>query len=196
MPLKHGYSRKTISANIALMVSEGYPQKNAIAAALNYARVSYWKKHPKGFLPDYLVLPGGKRENTVKEFRNNPGKLKKAYKKNPAKFPGATDASEQLKQAMTLYRNFSGHEPEVVGKMEKPDIPEVGIVIGELEGIAYETMRDGEIEKYFHRFDKKVRPLLVSSFDGRLIYILGGEYDFTEDGIVDGNDKKFSPRFK
>lgn len=185
MPLKSGYSKKTISDNVSLMIREGYPQNQAVAAALNHARLSYYKKYPKGFLPTYLTLPGGKREIP-----------KEKYKKNPVSFPDTVSATEQLKQAMTLYRNFSGHEPEVVGKMERPDIPEVGIVIGELEGVAYETMRDGEIEKYFHRFDKKVRPLLVSSFDGRLIYILGGEYDFTEDGIVDATDEKFSPRFK
>jgi len=185
MPLKNGYSRKTVSDNIALMVAENYPKRQAIAAALNHARECYFKKYPKGFLPAHLALPNGKRE-----------KPKEKYKKNPVSFPDTVNANEQLKQAMTLYRNFSGHEPEIVGKTEKPNIPEVGIVIGDLEGVAYETMRDGVVEKYFHRFDKKVRPLLVSSFDGRLIYILGGEYDFTEDGIVDANDKKFSPRFK
>lgn len=177
MPLKNGYSRKTVADNIAMMVKEGYPQKNAIAASLDHARKCYRKKFPSGFLPSYLKEKDGSRHAK--------------YKENPS-----VSVEKQLDSAMKLYRNFSGHEPELVGKVEKPNIPAVGLVIGELEGVAYEATRDGVSEKYFHRFDKPVRPLLVSSFDGRLIYILGGEYDFTEDGIVDATDKKFSPRFK
>ncbi len=180
-PIKNGYSKKTVAENIARMKAEGRPHAQAVAIALENARRSYWKKFPSGALPAHLVDKTGKRLNPVKA-------KKTTFKKNPtpkAEFRNTERATRELEQAMDLYRRFSGHEPEIVGSTKRPTLPNTGIIIGDLEGVAYETVRDGIKEKYFHRFDKKSRPLLCSSFDGSLIFILGGEYNFTEDGIVD-----------
>lgn len=40
MPLKKGKSKKVVSENISEMMHSGYPQKQAVAAALNQARKS------------------------------------------------------------------------------------------------------------------------------------------------------------
>lgn len=51
MPLKKGKSRATIGSNISEMEKSGHPKKQAIAAALNEARMSgakIHKKKPKG----------------------------------------------------------------------------------------------------------------------------------------------------
>ena len=64
-------------------------------------------------------------------------------------------------------------------------IPKTGLVGGEMDGVLYTTVRDGETEKYIHRFKSGSRPLLVSSHDGQSLHIIGGKYEFTERGIED-----------
>lgn len=50
MPLQRGASRATISKNIRKLRREGYPQRRAVAAALNNAR----RTTPYNRLPAYL----------------------------------------------------------------------------------------------------------------------------------------------
>lgn len=92
---------------------------------------------------------------------------------------------QKYEDAVQLYESFSGHEAEPIGKVTFPDNPKIGLAIGRLMGVAYETVRDGKTERYFHRFKKSSQPLLVSSSDGNQLFVIGGSYNFTERGIVD-----------
>lgn len=91
----------------------------------------------------------------------------------------------QISRAGRLYREFSGHEPDETETVTVPEIPRAVMVIGELEGVIYSTVRDDEHERYIHKFRAKSRPLLCVSPDGDQLYIVGGLYEFTDRGIVD-----------
>lgn len=89
-----------------------------------------------------------------------------------------------LLKAKDLYRDFSGHEPDIIESIEI-DWPKTGLTVGECDGVLYSTVRDGVREKYVHQFKKSARPLLVASHDGEKLALIGGNFNFTDRGIVD-----------
>jgi hypothetical protein len=96
--------------------------------------------------------------------------------------PSLRDA--ELQQAGRLLEEFSGHTPtEVLRVSESP--MRKGLVIGQLDGVLYTTVRDGKTESYIHKFRKKSRPLLTARADGKQLGIVGGRFQMTEAGIED-----------
>lgn len=94
------------------------------------------------------------------------------------------NVKKQIASAISLFRRFREAEPEFLDSHEFKT-PKVGMVIGECDGVMYETTHKGKKVKYLHRFKKGSRPLLVSSWDGSQLLFVGGRYNMTEDGIVD-----------
>jgi hypothetical protein len=90
----------------------------------------------------------------------------------------------RVKRAIALFKDFRGNNPDYVDDVEIPEY-DTAMVIGQLDGIMYTTVRDGKKESYIHKFKASARPLLASSFDGKQLIIIGGHYNFTDRGIVD-----------
>lgn len=99
----------------------------------------------------------------------------------------------QYERAADLFERFTGHDAQPLAKVRVPATPAVLAVIGTLDGVLYTTTRDGVEEKYIHEFASKDKPLLCVSPNGERLFLIEGNYVFTERGIVDKSDKKNLP---
>ena len=91
-------------------------------------------------------------------------------------------SQKKINAAIDLFENFTGEKPEYLDRINLP-VDTVAMAIGHCDGVMYQTVRDGKTEKYIHKFKKGSRPVLAVSSDGKQLYILGGDYHFTERGI-------------
>lgn len=90
-------------------------------------------------------------------------------------------SDEKIEQASKLYKSFHEKAPgpgklltiEMRGRREI-------LEVGQFFGIIYIA----EGQKYLHKFNKRNRPLVFVSSDGRQIYILKGGYKFTDRGFI------------
>ena len=87
-----------------------------------------------------------------------------------------------INAAVKLFKDFTGEEPEYIDTVTLP-VDSVAMAIGHCDAVMYETIREGKTEKYIHKFKKGARPVLAVSADGKQLYILGGNYIFTDRGI-------------
>ena len=91
---------------------------------------------------------------------------------------------QKINAAVKLFEDFTGHKAKHIDTVKLPK-DSVAIVIGHCEAVAYRTTREGKKERYVHEFEKGAQPLLAVSSDGKQLYILGGDYRFTDRGIED-----------
>ena len=188
MPLKTGYSWDVFQRNINEMVASGHDRNEAVVAAANKARASYFNRYPQGAIPAWLAHPKNYR---LRRYYDKHGRsLRSDPERNSSNITGKILAKKEkiehdIKRAKQLGFDFSGHNPKRLNKISIPNTPNVGLAIGQVLGIIYQTKRDGVLEKYIHRFtSKQSRPLLVTSPDGKQLLLVGGSYNFTDRGIV------------
>lgn len=128
------------------------------------------------------------RRKAMRKRKSNPRKTSRkktaTKKRTPKKNPIRETIKRKINAATKLYRRFTGMEPKYI-ESRKINIPDVGMIIGKLDGVLYTTKRDGQTEEYIHRFTGRSRPTLCSSWDGKQLFIVDGHYNFTNEGIVD-----------
>jgi len=112
--------------------------------------------------------------------------IKRGRRKLLKRNPDSWDRRRERSRAARLYEDFSGHEAEELGSFDLGPVPKMAVVIGELEAVIYNTVRDGVHERYIHKFKVAARPMFAVTVEGKQLLLLGGNYDFTERGIVDG----------
>ena len=94
--------------------------------------------------------------------------------------------SRGVQKAAKLLEEYSGEAPNYIEEVNLKT-PKTGLLIGVLDGVLYTAIRDKEKIPYVHKFKKRSRPKLAVSADGKQLIILGGNYRFTDRGIVDTN---------
>jgi hypothetical protein len=142
----------------------------------------YQYDHQARKIAEYAYKPGwqigaAEKGSRVADIIKSCKPGKGARRRNPV---GPTQ--REIDQAGELFKDFTGNAPDNLQKVRIRN-PKTGLVIGELDGVLYTTVRDGKTEKYKHDFKKGNRPHLVASHDGQSLHILGGDYEFTERGI-------------
>ncbi|MFY8268299.1 MAG: hypothetical protein ACOVLK_02770, partial [Terrimicrobiaceae bacterium] len=65
---------------------------------------------------------------------------------------GRARGRNDLERAANLYERFTGHDVSQGQRVQVPELPRVAAVIGECDGVLYTTVRDGQTEKYIHKF--------------------------------------------
>lgn len=86
--------------------------------------------------------------------------------------------------AVDRFQAFTGMTADQYQEVQLP-LVDVAIEVGQVEAIAYNTVREGKKERYLHRFKASARPVLAASHDGRTLLIIAGNFEFTERGITD-----------
>jgi hypothetical protein len=97
---------------------------------------------------------------------------------------GTGASRDELRAGEALYREFNRFEPRAVITVRHSRlIPPVVVELGQLAGLIYRSdkWQRGQPRRYIHFFEEP--PRLVSSLDGSQLYVIGGNYQVTQDGI-------------
>lgn len=98
--------------------------------------------------------------------------------------PLSSKARDAERKAAQAFENFTGHSVKHVDELKVADNRHFW-KLGDLVAVAYDCTRDGRREKYLHEFNRKSRPILAVSHDGKQLVVIGGKFEVTDAGIVD-----------
>jgi len=91
---------------------------------------------------------------------------------------------QDVRQGIGLYHSFNRFGPSRVMKIRHSrTIPPVVVELGELVGLMYRSDKGqpGQPRTYIHRMENP--PRLVSNIEGTQLYVVGGSYQVTPQGI-------------
>lgn len=120
----------------------------------------------------------GSRKRKVARKVPKVSKKKRLVRSNPT--------SRDMRKAVRLYTDFTGEDPKYIDEWTVT-VPSHALKVGMVTGILYKAQMDGKTQEFMHEFTGASRPILAASADGRSLLLLGGDYKFTEHGIVDGS---------
>lgn len=169
-------ARDDLAERVAAEIRSGRPLHEAVGMAYAMARREFRKAYPRAAYPSHLVPPAKKKD---------PVKKRQAKKKRQVKRNPGGDVQREIRQAAARFEGFRGEPAEQALRVTVPPTPRVMLTIGECVGIMYRTRRDGQVDEYLHRFNRKSRPTLCCSSDGKKLYLLDGAYSVTDRGIED-----------
>ena len=115
--------------------------------------------------------------------RPTPAARLKPTRRNPrAKVVRPTPLEERA--AVQLFQRFHGMRPKRINTV-RVQLPRALMQVGPVPFMYYLAPWKGRETLFKHTFAKHARPMLAATHDGRALYLVGGDYDFTKDGIVD-----------
>jgi len=157
-------SVKQTQSNPPVWATDKKKWRDAVLAVIE----TYGKRKPENF---YAVVSD--------VYKKMGGGVKRKVRGNP------TDA--EWGAVVNLFAEFHEFLPDTVtvATVGRKSMPSLVMQIGELVSLTYRSNKWDKNERsvdYSHKF-KKPLPVLVSDADGNL-YIIGGAYKITSDGIV------------
>lgn len=159
-----GRSMKQAQSNPPVWATDKKKWRDAVFTVIE----GYGKKRPRDF---YAVV--------TDIYKKMGGGVKRKVRSNP------TDA--EWGAVLNLFAEFHEYLPDTVtvATIGRKSMPSLVAQVGQLVELTYRSNKwdkNGIAVDYIHKF-KEPLPVLVSDADGNL-YIIGGSYKITADGIV------------
>lgn len=134
-----------------------------------------------GFIAWKFLFTGSSSSPAPLPVKTNP------RRRNPSRVPVLSN-TDRLRRAVERYEEFHwGDKPDRIVSKKVSKAPQVGVKLGKLVSVAYETTKRGEKAIWEHEFGEEggKRPDLVMDADTKKLHIVGGSYDVREEGIID-----------